>query len=70
MKSVTISLLAFSTVAFAGVTVCDVRDYGASGNGKTKDTQAIQNAIEACAQRGAGVVYLPPGQLSDRYHQS
>ena len=61
MKSMIVSLLAFSTVAFAGVTVCDVRDYGASGNGKTKDTQAIQKAIEACAQKGAGVVYFPPG---------
>ena len=61
MKSMIVSLLALSTVAFAGVTVCDVRDYGASGNGKTKDTQAIQKAIEACAQKGAGVVYFPPG---------
>jgi hypothetical protein len=56
-----LSLLAFSSVAFAAATVCDVRDYGASGNGKTKDTQAIQKAIEACAQKGAGVVYFPPG---------
>ena len=61
MKALIVSLLAFSAVAFAGATVCDVRDYGASGNGKTKDTQAIQKAIEACAQKGAGVVYFPPG---------
>ena len=61
MKTLIVSLLAFSSVAFAAVTVCDVRDYGASGNGKTKDTQAIQKAIEACAQKGAGVVYFPPG---------
>ena len=61
MKTMIVSLLAFSSVAFAGVTVCDVRDDGASGNGKTKDTQAIQKAIEACAQKGAGVVFFPPG---------
>jgi polygalacturonase len=41
------------------VTVCDVRDYGAVGDGRAKDTQAIQKAIEACAQR-AGVVYVSP----------
>jgi polygalacturonase len=61
MKTLIISLLAFSSVAFGAVAVCDVRDYGASGNGQTKDTQAIQKAIEACAQKGAGVVYFPPG---------
>jgi polygalacturonase len=61
MKTMMVSLLAFSSVAFAAATVCDVRDYGASGNGKTKDTQAVQKAIEACAQKGAGVVYFPPG---------
>ena len=61
MRALIVSLLAFSSVAFSAATVCDVRDYGASGNGKTKDTQAIQKAIEACAQKGAGVVYFPPG---------
>ena len=61
MKTAIVGLLAFSSVAFAAATVCDVRDYGAAGNGKTKDTQAIQKAIEACAQKGAGVVYFPPG---------
>ena len=60
MKTMIASLLAFSSVAFAAATVCDVRDYGPSGNGSTKDTQAIQKAIEACAQK-AGVVYFSPG---------
>ena len=60
MKTMIASLLAFSSVAFAAATVCDVRDYGASGNGRAKDTQAIQKAIEACAQK-AGVVYFSPG---------
>ena len=70
MKTMIVSLLAFSSVAFAAATVCDVRDYGASGNGKTKDTQAIQKAIEACAQKGAGVVYFPPGSYLTRHHHS
>jgi len=56
-----VSLWACSTVVFANPNVCDVRDFGATGNGRTKDTQTIQKAIEACAQKRAGVVYLPSG---------
>jgi hypothetical protein len=39
----------------------NVRDYGAKGNGMTKDTSAIQAAIDA-AGRSGGTVYLPPGE--------
>lgn len=42
-------------------TVCDARAYGATGNARTKDTVAIQAAIDACARRGGGVVRLTPG---------
>ena len=34
----------------------NVRDFGAAGDGKTKDTAAIQKAIDA-----GGMVYFPPG---------
>ena len=38
-----------------------VRDYGATGDGATDDTAAIQAAINACATAGGGVVYFPYG---------
>jgi polygalacturonase len=38
----------------------NVRDFGAKGDGRTKDTAAIQRAIDACAKTGGRVV-LPAG---------
>jgi len=41
--------------------VFNVTDHGAVGDGRTKNTQAIATAIEACAKAGGGVVLLPKG---------
>lgn len=39
----------------------DVTDYGAKGDGAAMDTQAIQKAIDACAESGGGTVFFPQG---------
>ncbi|HUI71429.1 MAG TPA: glycosyl hydrolase family 28 protein [Spirochaetia bacterium] len=42
----------------------DVTQFGASGR-KTDDARlAIQGAVDACAENGGGVVYLPPGEYT------
>jgi len=39
----------------------DVRKYGAAGDGKTLDTDAVNRAIDAAAAAGGGVVLFPAG---------
>jgi polygalacturonase len=48
---------------FAGhVSRFNVREFGAVGDGLTLDSRALQAAIDSCAQRGGGTVYLPAGR--------
>lgn len=39
----------------------NLRDYGAKGDGTTKDTAAFQKALDACAVSGGGEVVVPAG---------
>ncbi len=44
-----------------GAGIYNVRHYGATGDGKTLDTKAIQAAIDACANDQGGTVLVPAG---------
>ena len=50
-----------ATAANAVPATFDVRKYGAMGDGKTLDTVAVNNAIDAAAASGGGVVVFPAG---------
>ncbi|HSV99547.1 MAG TPA: glycoside hydrolase family 28 protein [Sedimentisphaerales bacterium] len=52
-----------SSIAPGAEGLYDIRDYGAKPDGQTLCTQAIQEAIDNCAEGGGGVVSLPPGKF-------
>lgn len=41
----------------------DITDQGARGDGRFNNRLAIQRAIDQCADRGGGTVYIPPGRF-------
>src|SRR5438552_2370780 len=54
--------LALSVPVFAqDLPVCDPNALGAQADGVTKDTAAIQAAIDMCAAAGGGIVHLSTG---------
>lgn len=50
-----------STPDAASAGLFDVRRYGATGDGKTVDTPAVNRAIDAAAAAGGGMVFFPAG---------
>ena len=62
-----LSAVLIAAVAHAAPTttsIFNVRDFGATGDGRTTDSPAINKAIEAAASAGGGTVYFPAGTYS------
>ncbi len=61
-----VTLVVVGGVGWAGVGRAtpfhNVRDYGAVGDGRAKDTEAIRKAIDTAAEAGGGTIYFPAGQ--------
>ena len=62
-------LILSCTCTLANPCGLNVRSFGAKGDGKTLDTEAINQAIEAASASGGGTVYFPAGvYLSHSIH--
>jgi len=63
MKRLCLTLLALlaASPALGATRSCDPAQFGARADGRTKDTKAIQAAIDDCAAKGGGTVTLTKG---------
>jgi polygalacturonase len=55
------SLALCGSGAMGQTAMFNVRDHGARGDGRTLDSPAIQETIDACAKAGGGIIRLPTG---------
>ncbi|AIO30534.1 right handed beta helix region family protein [Burkholderia cenocepacia] len=54
-------VLAYATASSAEPIVINVRTYGATGDGRSDDSPALQRAVSALNEAGGGELYFPPG---------
>lgn len=54
-------IIALNALSASVPTDYDITKYGAVGDGKTLNTEAIQKTIDACSQKGGGKVIIPEG---------
>jgi polygalacturonase len=54
-------LLILSLVSNSVLSQMSITKFGALGDGKKLNTKSIQNAINACAKKGGGTVFVPAG---------
>jgi polygalacturonase len=59
--SLLLALTLIATAAAPALGTYDIRNFGATGDGKTLDSPAIDRAIQAAAAHGGGTVDVPPG---------
>lgn len=52
-----------TSAAAAAKATFNIADFGAIGDGKTLNTQAVQKAIDTCSQKGGGTVKVPAGRF-------